>query len=290
MTKVFLAVAAAIAMTSSAALGADVTMPMKAPAPAAYDWGGFYVGSHIGWTGGTENDNFYSNYASTFVQSNTFTSSGFSAGLQGGYNWVVTPHWLFGLEADGTGSTSMSRGSGCTAPIGNVPPFGVVGNMCENITNWESAFVSFRGRIGFIWDNVLFYALGGYAGVDHRNTVNITCANSGSGAAFPPTGSCPGNSGGFTGTAVGLGSVAQTWANGWVYGAGFEWGFADRWTARLEYNRYQFDYGGGNIYGSCPYCGYFPNPGVQPLSWIYKTVSDYNSVMVGVNYLFWPGL
>jgi outer membrane immunogenic protein len=290
MTKVFLAVAAAIAMTSSAALGADVTMPLKAPAPAAYDWGGFYVGGHVGWTGGTQTDTYTDNYASTYIQTTSYSSSGFSGGVQGGYNWVVTPRWLLGLEADGTGSTSTSRGSGCTIPIGNTDPFGPVGNFCENVQNWESAFVSFRGRIGFIWDNLLFYALGGYAAVDHRNTVTITCANSGSGIGTVPSGSCPGSSGGFTGTAVGQGSVAQTWANGWVYGAGLEWGFADRWTARFEYTRYRFDYTGGNAYSSCPFCGYGPNIGVQPLAWLYRTTSDYNSFMVGLNYLFWPGM
>jgi outer membrane immunogenic protein len=284
MTKVLLAVVAAVAMTSSGALGADVTMPMKAPAPAAYDWGGFYVGSHIGWTGGTETDQYFNSFASTFVQSNTFSSSGFSGGLQGGYNWVVTPNWLLGLEADGTGSTSTSRGSGCTIPIGNTPPVGVIGNTCENISNWESAFISFRGRIGFIWDNLLFYALGGYAAVDHRNTMTITCANGGPPTA-PPTGTCPSSSGGLYGTLNTASSVAQTWANGWVYGGGFEWGFADRWTARLEYTHYQFDYTGGNIFTSCPFCAIYNTAALTS-----RTVSDYNSVMVGVNYLFWPGL
>lgn len=283
MKKVMLAGVFALVLTAGGASAADVNMPLKAPvAPAAFDWGGFYVGGNVGWMRGTTTStdtNLYTGY--TFPSDTTHTN-GFSGGVHGGYNWVVFPNWLLGLEADGTATTLASKEAGCeTSPTGG---------SCSTVSRWDPGFISFRGRVGFIWSNLLIYGTGGYAAFDHRTTVDFNCIS-----GLPNT--CPGASSGTLAPISGIGSTAQAWSNGWVYGGGLEWGFGDRWSARLEYNHYQFSYTGGFEYGNCgSACLSTPPPNANQLilysrlQSVYQATSGFDTVMVGINYLFWPGL
>ncbi len=291
MKKVLFAGVAAIALISSGAWAAD--MPMRAPAPAAFDWGGFYVGAHAGWADNHYTEEVYSTAnggfpVSTALQAVTSgTDNGFAGGFQGGYNWVVTPGWLLGLEADATGSFLRGTGSGCS-PI-----------ECTSGSGETDGFVSFRARTGIIWNNLLFYATGGYAAVYHRNWDQITCFNattpdcpSGPSAPLGPFGSnLPGGIGTFAAiNPTGLGGEAQQWSNGYVFGGGLEWAFGDRWTARLEYDRYEFRYTYGINFGPC---GSSCQGTQQLYNNLAKSISastDVNTVMFGINYLFWPGL
>lgn len=136
----------------SPALGADV--PVKAPlmkAPAVHDWTGWYgglnYGSAVAQMRGT-------NAAGTIDRAGT----GYSVGVQGGYNWQFDPHWVGGVEADinwlGIDRTFQDWGGD-----GN---FGVK-------TDW---YGTIRGRVGYSSSPSLFYVTGGGAFVNVENRRN----------------------------------------------------------------------------------------------------------------------
>lgn len=100
----------------------------------AYSWAGPYLGGNLGYSWGS-------------VSNNPAKPSGFSGGVQGGYNWQSGPV-VYGLEADLQASASSGR---FAAWKFSNPWFGTV-----------------RGRIGYAIDNVLFYGTGGLAFGDLR--------------------------------------------------------------------------------------------------------------------------
>ena len=88
-------IATALAISAGPALSADlpVVVPTKTKVVAAnHDWSGFYLGGHFGYSRG----NFD-------VSSGTTASGSFGAlylGVQAGYNYMLSSHWLIGVEAD----------------------------------------------------------------------------------------------------------------------------------------------------------------------------------------------
>jgi len=102
-----LAFGAGLAATfDTAAHAADATipppwsqLPLKAPparAPSNFDWSGFYVGGHVGYSRGnaqvTLADPDLTNFSHAF--------GSLTGGLQGGYNYVLSSRFLLGIEAD----------------------------------------------------------------------------------------------------------------------------------------------------------------------------------------------
>ncbi len=94
-----------------------------------YSWAGPYLGGNLGYEWGT-------------VGSNRTRPSGFSGGVQAGYNWQSGP-LVFGVEAD----LQATAADDTFAPwkFSN-PWFGTV-----------------RGRAGYAFNNILFYGTGGLA-------------------------------------------------------------------------------------------------------------------------------
>jgi outer membrane immunogenic protein len=95
----------------------------------AFSWAGPYLGGNLGYAWGS-------------VDGNPAKPSGFSAGIQGGYNWQNGP-WVFGIEGDiqATGAE-------------------------ETFASWKFSnpwFGTVRGRAGYAFNNVLFYGTGGLA-------------------------------------------------------------------------------------------------------------------------------
>src|SRR5260370_11335094 len=85
----------------TAAHAADTTIqwPLKAPpAPATsyFDWTGFYVGGHVGYSRGNARVTLADPDPTHFGHS--FGS--LTGGLQGGYNYVLPSRFLLGIEAD----------------------------------------------------------------------------------------------------------------------------------------------------------------------------------------------
>jgi outer membrane immunogenic protein len=75
------------------------------------------------------------------------------------------------------------------------------------------------GRIGFAAGPWLFYGKGGVA-LDQTSSTGVFL--------------------GPTGTLVETSTSGTTDRSGWVVGAGFEWGFAPGWSAKIEYEHFDF--------------------------------------------------
>jgi outer membrane immunogenic protein len=141
MKKLLAGSVAIIALTAGLpAIAAD--LPVKAPAykaaaaPAAYNWGGCYLGAHVGYGWG--------NIDSIDSDADTLKPSGVFGGGQIGCNWQALPNWVLGLEADFSAAHLHDR---------------VFGYKDTDL----SYFGTVRGRAGFTQANWLFYGTGGYA-------------------------------------------------------------------------------------------------------------------------------
>ncbi|WJR75123.1 outer membrane beta-barrel protein [Bradyrhizobium sp. NP1] len=237
MKKKLMLSAIAVMAFAGNAMAADLAARpyTKAPPPVVapiYNWTGFYIGVNGGGGWGDSRWQF----AAAPFNTNHNTSGGMAGG-QIGYNWQVTPSWVLGLEADGdwadiNGST--------TCPAGPL-------TACS--TNTRS-LASFRGRVGWAVNNVLFY---GTAGAGYANTRYN---------ALPAVGT------------IGTFS-SDRW--GYAAGAGVEWGFAPNWSAKVEYMHYGFDTATAPI-------GTLGGLGTAALR------LDIDTVKAGINYRFnWGG-
>ncbi|WP_439925418.1 outer membrane protein [Nitrobacter sp. JJSN] len=216
MKKIFLATAAAL-ISASAANAADLAPRMytKAPAPVAavYDWSGFYVGGHVGggWAdqGHTIVDDGNRGFGlggfglyPTGTALNKSHPNGVLGGVQGGFNWQVN-NFVLGVEGEYT--WAGLRGESRTAD----PVFPTVGiRSVDRIDD----IATVTGRLGYAFNNWLFYGKGGWAWARGASDGVITVTN-------VPFG--------------GLSSRSEK--DGWVAGAGIEWGFAPNWSAKIEY-------------------------------------------------------
>jgi outer membrane immunogenic protein len=241
------------AVTGSVMLGGIVAataadMPIKAPPPIvaapASDWTGFYVGLNAGggWSP-SSSDPYNGLLWPGFIvfppqapiitvipaQIGTLASaggnrSGFVGGGQIGYNWQVR-QFLFGLEADATGTSLNGSSASATRtfgpPVLNVPVSQTVTANFGRV-DWMA---SIRGRIGFTADRALFYVTGGGAAAGVGGT-SVTVIN-GPGIGLPAgTFSSPGS-----------GSTTR-W--GWTLGGGIEWAFNRNWSVAGEYRHSDF--------------------------------------------------
>jgi outer membrane immunogenic protein len=133
MAKGF-ALAAAVSLLTLPAQAAD--MPVKAPAAAAVttSWAGFYIGAHGGYG--------YAVTAATAPDVNLsdrvigLGSKGFVVGGLAGYNVMLSPRWVGGIEVDGSWQNIKTRSN----------PFGP-GFNADMTLDWSA---SVRGRIGFL--------------------------------------------------------------------------------------------------------------------------------------------
>src|SRR5260221_357859 len=123
------------------AQAADLNYGSRAPYTVnqplnASSWAGPYLGGNLGYAWGS-------------VDNNPTKPSGFSGGVQAGYNWKNGP-WVFGIEGD----IQVTGAEQTFAPwkFSN-PWFGTV-----------------RGRVGYALNNVMFYGTGGLAFGELRAT------------------------------------------------------------------------------------------------------------------------
>jgi outer membrane immunogenic protein len=188
------------------------------------------------WTG------FYigGHIGGAFAGNNSLEGNGgrFLGGVQGGFDYQFAPNWVTGIEAE---YSWMNRNN-----TGMAFPGGVV------VTDRQNQLGSVTGRLGYTWGPGLLYAKGGYAFRDNNN-VGVTVA--GAPAPFATTGNHQ---------------------DGWTVGAGLEYMFAPSWSAKAEYQYYNF---GSSTFtaGPAPIVGQ-------------RFRDDDHTVKVGVNYRFgWGG-
>ena len=138
-----------------------------------------------------------------FAGSDAFSDSArFLGGGQVGFDYQFAPNWVAGIEAQYSWLGGSNNGGLAFAPAGLV-------------TLDNQAIGSVTGRLGYTWGPVLAYAKGGYAFVDRD--LNVT--NFGVGVPF---------------TTSGRGK------DGYTVGAGLEYMFAPSWSAKAEYQYYDF--------------------------------------------------
>jgi outer membrane immunogenic protein len=122
------AVALTAAGWTASAHGADLPYAPYPP-PSGFSWARPYIGGNLGYAWGS-------------VDNNPARPSGFSGGVQAGYNWQ-TGSWVYGVEGDiqATGAD-------------------------DTFAPWKFSnpwFGTVRGRIGYALNNILFYGTGGLA-------------------------------------------------------------------------------------------------------------------------------
>jgi outer membrane immunogenic protein len=216
-------------------------MPVKAPyapAPAVYNWTGWYVGVNAGASfGNVKTDSNVAPYTifnlltptTDFITypgvagSDRTYPDGFMGGGQIGYNYQFSPIWVVGWEADFQGAVERDS-SYLSTPLNQnsiaASPPGVFTQTATALTNYTTNidwFGTVRLRAGYVWGNgnVFSYVTGGLAYGEVK--INGTNTISGLLNSFPS-------------------SIAQSFGHsqvntGWVVGYGTE-GVIDFWGAR----------------------------------------------------------
>jgi outer membrane immunogenic protein len=261
MKRLLLTTVSALALVSARpALGADLgRMPVKAAPPApvrVFSWTGCYLGGHAGWGWGRTKLNDLSTVfpdeglATIFANSPSvnINTDGFLGGGQVGCDYQFAGNWVVGIEGQFSGADI----NGSTGTISNpiiIDP--VTSSTFHSKTEW---LASVTGRFGYAWDRWLVYAKAGGAWAHNKYDAVTT--------------------------------YAGTWAasetrGGWTVGGGLEWAFADNWSAKFEYQYYDF--------GSRDVTFFNPNP--APFSAAFGNRVDsvdqhIQTVKFGLNYRF----
>ncbi len=160
-------------------------------------------------------------------------SGQFLGGIQGGADYQFAPNWVIGAEAQYSWLTSNN----------NAVAF--PGGYAYTLN--DRGLGSVTGRIGYTWGPGLLYVKGGYAYADNSESVT------------------------FAGVPVGFG-FNNGHSNGYTVGAGLEYMFAQNWSAKIEYQYYNF----GDSQFTAPVA-------LAPFG---SFRDDEQTVKVGVNYRF----
>lgn len=214
------------------AKAADLSSTLQAKAPAqtsAFDWTGFYVGTHFGYAGGSSHWSAtqagaaapgLSGSLDMFNGFNAFEGTGsYLHGLQGGYNYMLPSRVVIGAEAD-ISFPSLLAGSATFSS----PSIGTASYLDQ-----VEFSGTLRGRIGYAPGNWLFYATGGLAySYDQLTRTQLSGMPAG-GTAAP-------------GTVENLYMVPRF---GVALGGGVELALTPKWMARLEF--LYTDYGSPSV-------------------------------------------
>ena len=125
----------------------------------------------------------------------------FLGGVQGGADYQFAPNWVLGVEGQYSWLSNNN--------IGALFPGGLAYN------NNQRALGSVTGRVGYTWGPALLYVKGGYAYSDNNDTLT------------------------FGGAPVAF-TLDGNHRDGYTVGAGLEYMFAPNWSAKLEYQYYNF--------------------------------------------------
>jgi outer membrane immunogenic protein len=254
------------ALIGSAAQAAD--LPVKAPPkalPPVSNWTGFYVGANVGY--GWSHRDFTNTITGTLgtiqnsaVSSGNDDGKGWLGGGQIGFNYQFLNHWVAGIEADLDAAHITSSTSACFTGLSGI-------KACGNRDTDVKDFGTVRGRLGYVFNNVLVYGTGGWAWGHGSNAIQINCIGPGCPgmSAVPPTSPAP--------------ASVDVNPSGWTAGGGVEWAFLPNLTLRAEYLHLQFD----GITEDRSKSGFFPSLFIS--SHVSSNVGV-DLVRVGLNYKF----
>ena len=257
------------------------------PAAVGGNWSGWYAGLNAGYIDGSRRLN-----TDAVVTQNSTTprtapamasgatselstgNGGFVGGAQFGYNYVVSPLFIAGIEADIQGSSL--RGSASTST--QVPTDTVFG---PGTGTWQTTIAAsrgldyigtVRGRLGAtLTPGLLLYVTGGlaYGGVKSSTTINQTTAIAG----VPPN------------------AASRSFSDnraGYAVGGGGEWMFLPKWSIKGEYLYYDLgsaNYGTGNFFVAEGPTN-LPGFGVAGIAMSTRARFNGNIARVGLNYHF----
>jgi outer membrane immunogenic protein len=192
-------------------LGAATLIALAAPAVAAdmparpYAKAPAYSAPAVvyNWTG------FYigGHLGGAFAGDNSLQSSDarFMGGVQGGFDYQFSQNWVIGAEAQYSWLGGGNTNSGVLFPGGTL--------VTRSATDQLG---SATGRLGYAWGPALLYGKGGYAWRDNNN-IGVSIAGA------PQPFATSGNR-----------------KDGYTVGAGLEYMFAPNWSAKAEYQYYNF--------------------------------------------------
>jgi outer membrane immunogenic protein len=200
---------------------------------------GAYIGASVGGIWGNDQITDLDNLSGPgAAQTYSLKSAGVIGGGVLGYNWQFG-QGVFGVEAD-LGGIGWSK---------TIWEPGAVGVTSNHLGSGFSGDVT--ARLGFAAGKGLFYAKGGWAFFDGTASVSN----------FGPAGLGTATTGNFTG--------------GWTVGAGIEYAFANCWSAKVEYQHFDFGSQTANLF-------------LTPANANFRYPNDLtaDAVKIGVNYHF----
>ena len=203
MKKFLLATVALVALGATVpALAADLPARQRAP---IYNKAPSYAAPLYNWTGfyigGHLGGVFSSNTNFGGLATGNNGNGRFLGGLQGGADYQFAPNWVIGAEAEY--SWIAGNNGSIVFPNGSL------------YTNNQRGLGSVTGRIGYTWGPGLLYVKGGYAFADNDQSLVV-------GGAATPFG------------------LSGDQSNGWTVGAGLEYMLTQNWSAKIEYQYYNF--------------------------------------------------
>lgn len=210
MTKnITLGAITVLLLGTTAAIAADLPMKAAPPPVQIYNWTGFYIGASAGGSLGFSD---HVDRATGLSDASGYNVKGGLAGGTLGYNWQVS-NIVFGFEGDASWASEVGA-MGDAGPIGlaQVDPNG---NPLFGSFTKETWVATARGRVGYAFNNLLFYGTGGYAAAGVGQGIYDNAHNL-------------------------LASSSST-RSGWTAGGGLEWGFAPNWSAKFEWLYMKFN-------------------------------------------------
>jgi len=203
----------------------DAPGALAAP-PLVPSWTGFYVGGHFGYSWGSlDGDTTHTVVTpptGPFFPHNTvifpsverdINPKGVLGGIQAGYNFQAA-RVVYGVETDLTWTGQRDSFDFSGSKTVSFEDF----NYQETTAAKLRYMGTVRGRIGYAFGGLLPYVTGGLAWGRLAVDLNSTLTE----RFCPPC------------VASFAGSEAHT-LFGWTVGAGFEYAFAERWSAKAEY-------------------------------------------------------
>ncbi len=230
-----------IGSVNVASMAADMrrSFPAAPMEPGDYDWTGFHVGAHAGSSWSTTSGSTVNTVTGASTAAIFGTGADWYGGVQVGYDYMFASHVVVGIEAD------VSSGGRKTTNITDAS--GLSSNQ-TNVFDSESA----RGRLGYAFDNILFYGTGGWAWSSDQfirtqlaGTLNLATA--------------------------GTDEAVNTYLGGWTVGGGIAVALAQNWNVFAEYR----------------YIDYESSTVTLPFSQLSTTTTTKTSAIeAGVNYKF----
>ena len=226
MSKVLLTTTATVVgflLAGAVAAPASAQKPLGNP-PADY-WTGWYIGANAGGSwgdtklrttvtpgAGAGTVSGADAAAISAASHDTSNKAGFTGGAQAGYNYLYNNAWLFGVEGDWEGMDIRSSSSKSVAST--VVPSTVYTINQDVKAGW---LATLRPRVGYAYNNYLFYGTIGFAWADLKYDASL--ANN---KGLPTIAGSSSTT--KTGWAGGLG-VAYAWSPHWHFRG--EWLYAD---------------------------------------------------------------